>query len=387
MFIMEKPYASEFFVDTIVQNEWPVLDNEAVSNSYIEEGAFNLCPSDVAVQYYLKQEFPLIYSNSEHATAWVLENLPKSNLSSYIKLFKDKIAFRDFIKELYPNFTYQSIAFSSLSAMKTNEIPFPVVLKPSIGFLSLGVHTIDNPSEWKAAISDIKQEMTYAEKIYSADVVNSSNFIMEEMINGEEYAVDAYFDRNGDVVILNIYQHPLNDQKDVRDRIYVMSTQIMVRYMAKFAQTIRKIGELKDIRNLAIHAELKVTPDGDILPIEINPMRFAGWCSADVAKYAWGINIYECFYNNIRPDWTEILSNAGREIFYFSMAEVPINVPAEKINDFDYENFLANYSNVLEVRKIDYKIHPLFAVIFGSTTDEREIKKILSLNTKDYIIS
>ena len=387
MFIMEKPYVSEFFVDTLVQNDWPVLYNEAVDNADIEEGAFNLCSEETAVQYYLQQEFPLIYSNSEHATAWVLENLPQSNLSSYIKLFKDKVAFRDFIQELYPNFQYKSVEYASLQTFNTNDINFPVVLKPAVGFLSMGVHTIKDASEWKTAIKEIKDEMKYAEKIYSSDVINSSNFIIEEMISGDEYAVDAFFDRNGEVVILNIYQHPLNNEKDVKDRIYIMSTEIMVRYMAKFALVIRQIGELKGIKNLAIHIEMRVTPDGQIIPIEVNPMRFAGWCTADVAKYAWGINVYECFYNNIRPDWNEILSKAGRDIYYFSMVEVPISIPTEKIKNFDYSNFLANYSNILEVRKIDYRVHPLFAIIFGSTKDEKEINRILSLDTKKFIIS
>ena len=43
MFIIEKPYASEFLVDTIIQNDLYVLDNKAVRESDIEEGAFRLC--------------------------------------------------------------------------------------------------------------------------------------------------------------------------------------------------------------------------------------------------------------------------------------------------------------------------------------------------------
>ena len=42
MFILEKPYVSEFLVDTIVQNDWPVLNNSIVEESGIEDGAFVL---------------------------------------------------------------------------------------------------------------------------------------------------------------------------------------------------------------------------------------------------------------------------------------------------------------------------------------------------------
>ena len=81
MIILEKPYVSEFLVDTIVQNDWPVLANEAVNLAEIEEGAFDILPSDIAKNYHLTQEYPLIYANSENAITWVLDNLPESNLS------------------------------------------------------------------------------------------------------------------------------------------------------------------------------------------------------------------------------------------------------------------------------------------------------------------
>ena len=80
--IIEKPYVSEFLIDTIVQNDWPVLDNQAVEDAEIEEGAFSIISSDAAVKYYSTQEFPMIYANSENAITWVLKNLPDSNLAS-----------------------------------------------------------------------------------------------------------------------------------------------------------------------------------------------------------------------------------------------------------------------------------------------------------------
>ena len=89
MIILEKPYVSGLLIDSIVQNDWAVLENDIVDNADIEEGALEVIPSEVAKNYYSQVEHPLIYSNSENAIKWVLENLPDSNLSKYIKLFKD----------------------------------------------------------------------------------------------------------------------------------------------------------------------------------------------------------------------------------------------------------------------------------------------------------
>lgn len=387
MIIIEKPYASEFLIDSIVQNDWPVLENETVKGADIEEGAFDLVSSNVAKNYYLTQEFPLIYSNSENAITWVLDNLPDSNLSSYIKLFKDKVAFRELLKEMYPNFYFVSANLEELKAISAKKIKFPVVVKPAVGFLSFGVHTVNNEKEWSDVITRLEKEMRQASMMYPSHVVNSSKFIVEELIEGEEFAIDAYYDRDGEPVILNIFQHPFLNSKDVSDRIYLMSAGIMIKYMSRFAILLRDIGNLKNIKNFPMHIEVRVTKNGDIIPIEVNPMRFAGWCTTDVAKYAWSINVYECFYNQKRPDWNTILANAKRGVFYFSMAEVPSDVARKNIKGFEYERFLANYSNVLEVRRINYKENPLFAIIFGSTESKEEVIKILSLKTKDYIIS
>ncbi len=386
MIIIEKPYASEFLIDTVVQNDWKVLENDAIRDADIEEGALELVPSEAAKNYYLTQEYPLIYANSENAISWVLQNLPDSNLSNYIRFCKDKAAFREALSEMYPDFYFKSVELEELKKMSAEDVKFPVVLKPAVGFLSFGVHTVKDAKEWKEVIDKLDKEMRMAAFMYPSHVVSSAKFIIEEMIEGEEFAVDAYYDRDGEPVILNIFQHPFNNSKDVSDRIYLMSTGIMIKYMAKFGLLLREIGHLKNIKNFPMHIELRVTKDDKIIPIEINPVRFAGWCTTDVAKYAWGINVYECFFNQQRPDWNTILANAGKEVYYFSMAEVPSGQDRGKIQGFEYERFLANYSNVLEVRRINFKENPLFAIVFGSTKSKDEVVKILSLKTSDYIL-
>ena len=54
---------------------------------------------------------------------------------------------------------------------------------------------------------------------------------------------------------------------------------------------VAEIGKLKNIKLFPMHIEVRVTKTGDVVPIEINPMRFAGWCTTDVANYAWRINV------------------------------------------------------------------------------------------------
>ena len=57
MFIIEKPYASELIFDTILQNDWWVLDNQAVRDAEIE-GQVYVVLHDVFNEgiEYLKEE-------------------------------------------------------------------------------------------------------------------------------------------------------------------------------------------------------------------------------------------------------------------------------------------------------------------------------------------
>lgn len=386
MIIIEKPYVSEFLIDSIVQNDWAVLENEALGMASIEEGAFETVESDIAQEYYSQVEYPIIYSNSENSINWVLEKIPDSKLSGYIKLFKDKALFRKMLSDIYPEFYFKELNYEDLSTIPLEELKYPFVIKPAIGFLSVGVHTVHNDEDWKHALAQLENEMIRAQEFYPESVVNVSKFIIEEYIQGKEYAVDAYYDKSGNPVILNIFYHPFLDSKDVSDRMYIMSAEIMNKYMSKFKTILKEIGDKNDIKNFPLHIELRVTQDEKIIPIEVNPMRFAGWCTTDVSKYAWGINVYECFMGQKTPDWDTILANASDKMFYFSMAEVPSGVDKNKIEDFEYDAWLANYSNVLEVRRINPKTYPLFAVIFGSTDSIDEINRILQIKTKDYTI-
>ena len=57
MFIIEKPYASELIFDTILQNDWWILDNQTVRNAEIEEGTLRFISDSKAVDFYQKQEY------------------------------------------------------------------------------------------------------------------------------------------------------------------------------------------------------------------------------------------------------------------------------------------------------------------------------------------
>ena len=47
-----------------------------------------------------------LYSNSENAIGWIAEHLAQSDLPRKIELFKDKVAFRELMADLYPDYRF-----------------------------------------------------------------------------------------------------------------------------------------------------------------------------------------------------------------------------------------------------------------------------------------
>ena len=90
--------------------------------------------------------------------------------------------------------------------------------------------------------------------------------------------------------------------------------------------------------------------------------------------------------NNKKPNWDEILNNADDFYYYFAIGEVPSSIDKNNIKEINYDDFLKNISNPLDVRKIDYKTKPVFAIVFAKCDNLSEIQNILKLNMTDFIV-
>ncbi len=336
MFILEAPYVSELMLKTLEKNQFEVLENE-LAKKYLSNYNLNLVNEDSATQNLGNKSDLKVYSNSENSINWVLKNFSKSDLARLINVCKNKYEFRKQLKSIYPNFFFTEIALNDLATIDISDFPNQFIIKPSIGFLSMGVHKVSSHNEWKNVVKEILSEVDMFAKNFPKDVLSSSSFIVEEIIQGEEFAIDAYFDKEGKPVVLNIFQHPFVSEDDVSDRAYVSSGKVIHENLEIFEKMLDEIGKTLNIKNFPMHIEVIKNSDGTIIPVEINPMRFAGWCTTDLAYYAYGINIYEYFNNDLKPDWDKILADKKDKIYYFAMAETPNDIDKTKIC-FDYDS-------------------------------------------------
>ncbi|NJB67776.1 hypothetical protein GGQ74_001416 [Desulfobaculum xiamenense] len=386
MILLEKPYVSEFLKDSIRQHGHCVCDTPRAQQMLAGSG-IETVDAQECIRRIRDGELPRVYCNSENAIDWVAEHLAFTGLPEKIAMFKNKARCRDLLRGENPDFFYRAVPFDELGAVNPTELPLPVIVKPAVGFYSLGVHKAETPEEWHEAVAAIRAEVDDIRSMYPLQVLDLSEFIIEEVIEGEEYAVDVYFDDAGDPVILDILHHVFSSGKDVSDRLYVTSADIMRQWLPILEKWFGRIGSLAGLRNFPMHAELRVREDGEIVPIEINPMRFAGWCVTDIASHAWGIDTYDFYLSGKRPDWKSILAEREGYVWANIIGDLPAGVKGEDVLDVDYEAFAGRFEEPLELRPINWLEYPLFAFIHVRTRADNvaELDAILHADMGEFL--
>ncbi len=386
MFILEKPYVSDLLKTTLTEINAKVLDNEVARNTLSKTKLPLYSEQDFIRLYNENSDIP-VYSNSENSIDWIDNNLSSGDLPQKIRLFKDKSAFRDLVKDMYPDFFYRTVKFEELDNVVPAEIAIPCVIKPCVGFFSLGVHMVESVEEWHKAVAAIKDEVEHIKTMYPAKVLELDNFIIEQCIEGEEFAVDAYYDKKGNPVIINILGHLFASSDDVSDRCYITSTEIINKHHDNFLKLLKEIGKRAELKNFPIHIEVRTDKQGNLGVIEVNPMRFAGWCVTDLAYFAYGINPYKYYMEGKSPDWSKISDCCKDKVYAMIIGDLDSSVDCSKIKSVDYDAFRANFSKPLELRKIDYKEYPVFAFVFAEVDADNmdELKKMLHADFKEYL--
>ncbi|MBZ4684013.1 MAG: hypothetical protein PWP46_1649 [Fusobacteriaceae bacterium] len=386
MILADKPYISEFMKESILKLKLPVLKSESIEKSIFLEGT-EIVNGELALEKLKLKKDIKIYSNSENSINWIINNLNFTELPKNIDLFKDKVKFRKLIENIYPNFFYKEIDINELKEISIEKIKMPFIIKPSVGFFSMGVYMISNHDDWLKAIKSIEKEIKEVEGLYPKEVLNTSKFIIEEYIEGEEFAFDAYYNSDGEPVILNILKHIFSDEKDVSDRVYITSKEIINENIEKFFNFLEKLGNIVNLKNFPLHVEVRVDKNGEIMPIEVNPMRFAGWCTTDIAYFAYNINTYEYYFKDKKPNWKEILKGKENKIYSIIVLDNSTNICVRDIKNFDYNKLCLKFNKILELRKIDYNEYPLFGFLFTETEKEnyKELEWILKSDLTEFV--
>lgn len=376
MIILQKPFVSDCLVRFLNQSRVPVLRNE-VSAAYPQ---LNLVDDEQGRQIFAREG--KIYTMSENALEWIYQNLGDHPLTAKIALLKDKHRFREICRTMYPDYFFRQVAAEDLAKVDPAQLPLPVVVKPSVGFLSAGVYAVFDADDWRRAVADIGQRFATEAARFPRSVIGAGQFLLEEFIKGEEYAVDVYFTSDGRPVVVNIFHHPFSSGYDVSDRLYMTSKAIFDRYLPRFQAYLEELNRTLELRDMTIHIEMR--DDGRrIIPIEINPMRFTGLCLNELFTYIDGRHPVEVFLEGGAMDYEAMWRGKEESVFSFSILE---RLPDGRRVDVDA--VASRLSDVLEVRRPGNPDLPVEAFLFLRTEPARrdELDWLLRLDLDEFAI-
>lgn len=369
MIILDAPFVAPEMLVYLRQSKQPVLRN-AFSESLDTASQLNLVDTPTACAYLKAQQ--RLYTTSENALGWIEEQLPNSELARIVAVFKDKARMRELLAPLCPDISYLTLSFEELSSFDPVKLSYPCVLKPSVGFCSLGVSVVNDEIEFMSARARLMEEHKHWQHWYPRSVVGDSRFIIEPYLSGEEFALDAYYDDEGKACILNVLKHEFAGPEDTSDRLYFTNADLIRQYVQCFEAWLNQANQLIQARNIPLHIELRVDRD-TIRPIEFNPLRFAGLCGTELAFFAYGFHTYDYYLRNVRPNWDELLENDQGATFTMSLLPAPAS--ARVAQNFDLDRFTGPLEEVVECYHFDPMASGFLAFIFCRISQNCEQQK------------
>lgn len=378
MVILERPFASDMMVETLEKNGIPVLKNE-MSQKRVLNGKV-LSDNEFCEEY---KKTGKLYTVSENALGWIYDHIQDKRFLDGISIVKDKSAFRKICRDIYPDFFFKEVNINEMAQLNTDSIVFPCVIKPSVGFLSKGVFVVHNPEEYRKAVETLQQDFAKAGADFPEFVVGKSRFLIEEYIHGEEYAVDAYYDENENPVILNIFHHKFMDESDTSDRLYMTSKGLFDQYEEPFTRFLTNLNNTLHLRNFPMHIEFRY--DGKkAVPIEINPLRFTGFCLNELQVFISGQHPMLSFLKGRRVTKDEMWKGREDFTYAFTVLDLP---KGDEDKAFDDEKFSADFPGVIDVRLVPDKTSGVAATVFlkVETANVQAFDRIMSLDMHEYM--
>lgn len=381
MYLLEDPFVSGLLAGSARSARRPILDTPMARRHF---DAAALTDGTVFAEAAGRPGARL-YSNSENALDWVNAHLGDHPVAGAVASLKDKLRFRELLADLDPDYAWAEVRAGDLDEFDPRTVPAPFVIKPAAGFFSLGVQVVSDAGDWSVVRERIARDRARFADLYPRRVLDLDRWVAEQVIEGEEFAVDVYYRSDGEAVVLGILEHPFAHGSDVSDRVYRTSAGVLDRHLERFEDYLQILGARFGLRDFPMHVELRVDASGVIRPIEANPLRFGGWCAADMAFHAWGFDPYRAYLEDRRPDWGAILAARRDRIYALVVADLPADVDREEV-DIDFARFADRFSRVLELRPVEDRRHPVFAFAFVEVErgQEEELEEVLVADLSEY---
>lgn len=170
MIIPDRPFVSDIMLNSAAKFDIPLVYTSTAREMGIDRTA-NVIDEAEAIKLLNAQEYPKVYTNSENSIGWVAKNLKDTKLPELIDNFKNKVRFRELLKPMFPHFYFLEIPFEELNNTDPATLKYPFIIKPATGFFSMGVHRVEDPSQWNNTVAKIEAELKEVAGLYPDEVM------------------------------------------------------------------------------------------------------------------------------------------------------------------------------------------------------------------------
>ncbi len=361
-----------------------------IAPNYAESGTLETLPETDGLQILKNDDLvqsklhfstnDLVCITSEASIELVKQRIDDENKKNAISVLKDKYRFREILTEIIPDYNFRKLKFEEIASL---DIQAKSVLKPSKGCFGTAVKTVSKESNFVQIAKDIKQELDKNSSVLSSEVLSENEFILEDYIDGEEYAVDMFYDHLGEPHIVNIYHHPMPKIEAYLHMIYYTSKSVFDSIYAKAMNFFRELNAILKVKNFTMHSEFRFS-ENKLLPIEINSMRFGGMGLGNMVYHSIGINPYVCFKTGKTPDWNKIWKEGinSKSIYAFFIAYNGRHINKNLYRP-NIEKLKREFTEVLHHELFDYQKQLAFGV-FYLKENWANLNKLLTIEFNDY---
>jgi CTP:molybdopterin cytidylyltransferase MocA len=295
-----------------------------------------------------------------------------------VKILKDKFRFREVLANIYPDYTFRKIGIKEIAGL---TVEHRCVIKPVRGIFGTAVRIVGPETDFRNLAGMLEEELSRNAKVYPDTVLSGGEFILEGFIEGEEYAVDMFYDVHGRPVIVNIMHHPIPRNEAYLHMMYNASAKAFAGILQPARSFFETLGKLLDLRNFMLHAELRLS-NNRIIPVEINPMRFGGMGLCNLVWISHGINPFICYLDDFEPEWDKIWQGREEKVFSFFIAyngqhvDVGHSIPRPDL-------LKQRFSKVLREVPFDHRRQLAFGVYFSEETED-SVNKLIDIEFDDF---
>lgn len=346
-------------------------DIQAMSGEELEHSTVEFAPSDK------------VYVPSETSLSIVMDRMQDRSYVEGINRLKNKYFCREALASLYPDFYFAKASLADIPSLDLGGKK--VVIKPLKGFFGTGVRIADKNTDLSALASEMNAEVEANARFFPESILSKDEYIIEEFISGDEYAVDMFYDELGNPAIMNIYLHPEPEIAEYFHLMYYTNQTIFASYLQVFLSFFTELNKVLGLKSFPIHAEFKLQK-GQMIPIELNPMRYGGFGLADLTYISYNYQPITAYFDDQPFDWSDIWQSRKSHNYAWILGYNGKDISVDKAspNHDKFKALLAQNSDLLDYVQLNHRENPVFALAYLKNNSLQQLKELLSMEFNDF---